>query len=63
MNRAVARGELDPLIDHDLVIDLVVGPLWTRLLVTDTPMTRDDVETIVEAVLRGVAARPASVDP
>jgi hypothetical protein len=26
MNRAVARGELDPAIDHDLVIDLLVGP-------------------------------------
>ena len=57
MNRAVARGELDPSVDHDLVIDLLVGPLWTRLLVSDSPMRRDDVETIVDAVLAGVGRR------
>ena len=48
MNRAVARGELDPAADHDLVIDLLVGPLWTRLLVSDLTMSPDDVETIVD---------------
>lgn len=58
MNRAVARGELDPSLDHELVIDLLVGPLWTRLLVSDAPMTETDVETIVDAVLDGVS-RPA----
>jgi AcrR family transcriptional regulator len=55
MNRGVARGELDPSIDHELVIDLLVGPLWTRLLVTDTPLAKDDVETIVDAVMDGVS--------
>jgi AcrR family transcriptional regulator len=55
MNRAVARGELDPAADHNLVIDLLVGPLWTRLLVSDLTMSPDDVETIVDAVLDGVA--------
>jgi AcrR family transcriptional regulator len=61
MNRGVARGDLDPAVDHELVIDLLVGPLWTRLLVTDRPMTRDDVEAIVHAVLSGVSPprRPA----
>ena len=55
MNRGVARGELDPAADHELVIDLLVGPLWTRLLVTDRPMTSGDVEAIVDAVLSGVS--------
>lgn len=55
MNRGVARGELDPAADHDLVIDLLVGPLWTRLLVSDLAMSSEDVETIVDAVLDGVA--------
>lgn len=54
MNRAVARGELGPDVDHGLVIDLLLGPLWTRLLVSDHPMQRSDVETIVDAVLVGV---------
>jgi AcrR family transcriptional regulator len=55
MNRGVARGELDPSFDHELVIDLLVGPLWTRLLVTDTPLTKNDVGTIVDAVMDGVS--------
>lgn len=60
MNRAVARGELDPAIDHDLVIDLLVGPLWTRLLVSDLAMAPGDMELIVDAVLRGVARAPGA---
>ena len=63
MNRAVARGELDPAADHDLVIDLLVGPLWTRLLVSDLTMSPDDVETIVDAVLDGVALPRAGPPP
>jgi AcrR family transcriptional regulator len=57
MNRAVARGELDPALDHELIIDLLVGPLWTRLLISDNPMRPDDVETIVDVVLSGVLRR------
>src|SRR4029078_11124171 len=34
LNRAIARHELDPGIDQELVIDLLVGPMWTRLLIT-----------------------------
>lgn len=57
LNRGVARGELEPEIDHDLVIDLLVGPLWARLLVTGARLTTDDVETIVDVVLTGLARR------
>lgn len=58
MNRGVARGEVDPSVDHDLVIDLLVGPLWTRCLVTDTALTASDIDRIVDTMLDGV--RPAS---
>jgi len=54
MNRAVARGELGADADHELMIDLLVGPLWTRLLVTGGVIVEGDVEAIVDAVLRGV---------
>lgn len=58
MNRAVARGELDVATDHELLVDLLVGPLWTRLLVTGSVVVEDDVEAIVDAVLDGVLAGP-----
>lgn len=53
MNRGVARGELEASADHDLLIDLLVGPLWTRLLVTGGVLGRADIAAIVDAVLEG----------
>ena len=48
---AVARGELAPSVDQELLIDLLIGPIWTRLLITRDPITREYVDSIVEAVL------------
>lgn len=55
LNRGVARGEIDASVDHDLMIDLLVGPLWTRLLITGGVVSPTDVETIVDSVLVGVS--------
>jgi AcrR family transcriptional regulator len=52
LNRAIARHELDPGIDQELVIDLLVGPMWTRLLITREPITKPFVDDIVDAVIR-----------
>ena len=49
--RAIARGELDPTVDQELVIDMLIGPVWTRLLITRDPITRDYVDAIVQMVL------------
>src|SRR3712207_1378412 len=39
LGRAIARHELDPDVDQDLLIDLLIGPVWTRLLITRDPIT------------------------
>src|SRR3954467_7029145 len=52
LNRAIARHELHPDVDQEVIIDLLVGPLWTRLLITRQPVTQALVEGIVDAVLR-----------
>jgi AcrR family transcriptional regulator len=49
--RAVARGELDPTTDQELLIDMLIGPLWTRLLITRDPVTGEYVDANVRAVL------------
>ena len=49
--RAVARGELDPSVDQELLIDMLIGPLWTRLMITRDPVTREYVDANVRAVL------------
>ena len=57
---AVARGELAPTVDQDLLIDLLIGPTWTRLLITRDPITREYVDSIVEAVLVAFDVKPAT---
>src|SRR3954468_9642218 len=52
LNRAIARHDLHPDIDQEVMIDLLVGPLWTRLLITRQPISPALVEEIVDAVLR-----------
>lgn len=55
---AIARGELAPSVDQDLLIDLLIGPVWTRLLVTRDPVTSDYVDSIVDAVLAAFDVKP-----
>jgi AcrR family transcriptional regulator len=50
---AAARGEARADLDVDLVIDLLVGPLYYRLLVSGQPLTDDFVDGVVDAVLAG----------
>jgi hypothetical protein len=56
LGRAIARGELDPEIDQELLVDLLIGPVWTRLLVTHDPLPPSIVDDIVDAVLRAYSA-------
>jgi AcrR family transcriptional regulator len=52
LGRAIARGELDPDVDQDMIIDMLIGSIWTRLLITRDPITDGLVEEIVDAILR-----------
>jgi AcrR family transcriptional regulator len=53
---AIARGELEPTVDQELLIDLLIGPFWTRLLITRDPVTSEYLDTIIEAVLTAFSA-------
>jgi len=52
LNRAIAAHELDPDVDQEFIIDLLIGPLWTRLLITRQPVTHGLVDEVVDVVLR-----------
>src|SRR5919199_2430949 len=60
--RAVARGELNPEVDQELMIDLLIGPLWTRLLITRDPVTSEYVDANVQAVLNAFAVSTVTRD-
>jgi Tetracyclin repressor-like, C-terminal domain len=52
-------GELAPEVDQELLLDLLLGPLWFRLLVAGAPITPDQARTVVELVLDGALDRGA----
>ena len=58
--RGIARGELDPSVDQELLIDMLIGPLWTRLLITRDPVTREYIDANVQAVLTAFSAPAAA---
>jgi AcrR family transcriptional regulator len=60
---AIARGELSPTADQELFIDLLIGPIWTRLLITGDPITRGYVDSIVDATLTAFDGTPATAAP
>jgi AcrR family transcriptional regulator len=57
---AIARGELSPVGDQELLIDLLIGPIWTRLLITRDPITREYVDSIVETVVAAFDVKPVT---
>jgi AcrR family transcriptional regulator len=61
--QAIARGELAPSVDQELLIDLLIGPIWTRLLITRDPITAHYVDSIVVAVLTAFDVRGAVSAP
>jgi AcrR family transcriptional regulator len=53
LNRAIARGELPPEMDQELLLDLLLGPLWFRLLLSGVPITPEAARPVVQIVLEG----------
>jgi AcrR family transcriptional regulator len=50
-DRAAARGELRDGLDPDLAIDILVGPIFTRRLITRTPLTRKNATAVLDLLL------------
>ena len=59
LNRAIARGELPPEIDQELLLDLLLGPLWFRLLLSGVPITPEAARPVVQIVLEGALTQGA----
>jgi len=49
--RAARRGELRDGLDPDLAIDLLVGPVFTRRLVSRAPVTRKHANAVLDLLL------------
>ena len=57
IKRGIARGDLRPDTDVRLIHELLVGPIFYRLLFSGAPLDRNLGRRIVDAILAGFALR------
>lgn len=55
VDRAIAGGNIREELDRRLIEDLIIAPFWYRLLIAHEPMSSEDCEHYVDAVLSGLA--------
>ena len=63
VGRAVKRGELPGPVDPDLVVDLIVGPLYWRLAIARTPLSDKDLTLMAAASVAALCAAAQPIDP
>jgi AcrR family transcriptional regulator len=54
LDRAVTRGEIAPDVDPELLIDIVYGVLWYRLMLEHAPLNDTAGEQLAELIVRAV---------
>jgi AcrR family transcriptional regulator len=57
VKRAIERGEIPPRTDPDLVLDLLFGPAYHRLLNRHRPLSDAFVRGVADMIMDGVARR------
>jgi AcrR family transcriptional regulator len=62
LDRAIARGEIAPSVDREVVLDLFFGAAEHRLLLGHLPMTDEFIAEVVDVILAGVV-RPGPERP
>ena len=55
LEAAKTRGDIRPGVDLEVIVDLLVGPLYLRLLISGVPIEQATAPEIVDVVLRGVS--------
>jgi len=60
LGRAATRGELRPGLDADVVMDLMFGPLYHRLLITGETVTPRVMRALTDLVLHAIATDTTS---
>ena len=55
LDRAIARGDLRADIDRELILDMLGSLVHYRVLFRHAPTSNTEIESAIEALLRGVA--------
>src|SRR3954452_15367306 len=56
LHRGIERGDIDPDTDVELVLDLLIGAVFYRGLLSGGRLDREVAELVVDTVLHGIAA-------
>ena len=62
IGRAQARGEVPESIDHRAATDIIVGPLYWRLMVARVPVDTDDLVRMAATAAMVLTAAPAEAE-
>jgi hypothetical protein len=54
IRRATERGELRPGVDEETALDLALGPLYVRTLITRQPIDDAFIERCIDTLLQGL---------
>ena len=54
LDRAIARGEISPCVEREVVLDLFFGAAEHRLLLGHLPMSDDFIADVVDVILAGI---------
>ncbi|MEV0198466.1 TetR/AcrR family transcriptional regulator [Nonomuraea sp. NPDC050691] len=63
LDRAAARGEIPADVDRELLIDVVYGVLWYRLMLDHAPLGEPVGRELTGLLLRALSAPPPSAAP
>ena len=59
LEQALARGEIIPPVDLEVLLDMIYGPVFFRLLVGHRPVSPEFGDAVVKTALRAVSPREA----
>jgi AcrR family transcriptional regulator len=59
LNRAIKRGEIDPTLDQEMIMDLIFGPMVFRLMAGHGPLNKTEADAMISILLRGIRCNPS----
>jgi AcrR family transcriptional regulator len=61
-DRAVERGQIRRGLDRELVLDMIYGPGFYRMMIRREPLDPEGVDAMVSALFRGLSGAPSKGD-
>ena len=57
LDRALKRGEIDPMLDREIVLDLIFGPMVFRMMAGHGPLNKREAAAMISTLFRGIRSR------